>query len=215
MRHRSVRSIAAFALVMCLTALPGMEVRACSCVDPGPMERIGGADILFTGVVIEEREPEQSDGISEAIYVFDVERSIDPIVTPFAVAAWWGGDANCGFDMNVGDRWVVFATIEDGVPRTNLCQGTAPMPIGDPELRRLIEARVTERAEPGEGGGAMDRQPGPIPGMGDVEEPAAPEFTAPEPAGPASGGGQLILIGAGLLVILGVSAIAFKRARPG
>lgn len=210
MRHRVHRIVATFALLLALVALPVTTVRACSCTGGGPEERVGRADVLFIGVVIEEREPEQTAGFSEAVYIFDVERSIDPIVTPYGIAAWWGGDANCGFDMNVGERWVVFATLENGVPRTNLCQGTEPMPVRDPELRRVVEARVTERAEPGDGAGAIDRQPGPIPGMDVIEQPVAPEPKAATPAVDA----RLFFVGAAILVILAASALAFKRSNP-
>lgn len=210
MRYRIPRIAASLGVLAGLIALPVTAVLACSCVGAEPAQRLAQTDVVFVGVVVEEREPEETTGFSEAIYIFDVELSAKPTATPYGVAAWWGGDANCGFDMDVGERWLVFATIEEGVPRTNLCHGTAPMAGVDPVLRRLVDTRLTELPRPGVGGGAMDRQPGPIPGMDSVEEqvPLARE-AAPSASTP------IFLIGAVMLVIVGVSAVAFRRSRPG
>lgn len=207
MRQRLARLAASLALLAALLTLPATSVLACSCVHAEPAERLAGSDVVFIGSVIEEREPEEPSAFAEAIYLFDVERSRQPIGSPYGVAVWFGGDANCGFDMTVGERWLVFATVEDGVPRTNLCQGTTPFPPADALMRRLVEAQVTNEPEPGSDDGAIDGKPGPIPGVGPVDD-VAPVVDERPPAPPAA-----LIASIGTVLLFVVSLFAFRRAR--
>jgi hypothetical protein len=184
---RQIARIAAAAAVAVGSAwIPLDAAFACSCAFPGYREAIGTADVAFVGTVVAEKEPGAlpADGIPTATYAFDVTRSKEPMESPFEMAATFGGDANCGFDMAVREEWLVIASAWEGRLETNLCSGTALVANLDAGtlllLDEVLQARPASAAP--------------------EDERFAVEIPVP------------VLVAAGALLVLGVvSLLAFRR----
>jgi hypothetical protein len=143
-----VRVAAAVAFAFTLTWLPNSIAYACSCGFLGYEEAIATADFAFVGTVVGEEEPLQIvTGFDPARYAFEVSASKRPMNSPFVVETAFGaGGANCGFDMSVGEDWLVVGEVLEGRPQTNLCYGTAQFASLDPAARRAAEVALTVAA---------------------------------------------------------------------
>ena len=181
--RRAMRLLRAVAVAVLLTSVPIATVSACSCAFLGYPEAIASADVAFVGTVVGADEPAVLNGLPEATYAFDVERGTQPVASPFTVRSVVGDGANCGLDIDVGQRWLVLASMEGGVPTTNLCSGSTPFEGLDDATRAQIDPLLTEEAT--------------------VGEPA--EEGLPLPPGPV-----LAIVGVLALVVI-VSAVAFRR----
>lgn len=182
--HRAIRLLRALAVVLLLTTVPIATVSACSCAFLGYPEAIATADVAFVGTVVGADEPAVMGGLPEATYAFEVERGTEPVASPFSVRTVVGDGANCGLEIDVGQRWLVLASMENGVPSTNLCSGSTPFDGLDEATRAQIDPLLTEEAavqEDADGGVAFP--PGPV----------------------------LALVGVLALVVI-VSGIAFRRS---
>jgi hypothetical protein len=186
MRQRLARLAASLALLAALLVVPVTSVMACSCAFLGYPEAVAEADVAFIGEVLEADEPILRGGLdAEARYVFAVERAKAPMTTPIEIASWFGDGASCGLDMNVGERWIVLAAVEDGIPRTHLCHGSGIWDGMDLDTRSQVEPLLDT-----------------VPAVGpdDDGEPL------PVPL-------AVIVGGAATLAILATSVVAFRRAR--
>lgn len=172
-------------LALAAASVPTGVALACSCAFPGYADAIAGADVAFIGTVVGASEPDGSgnEPIPEARYAFEVERSKAPMTSPFELSVAFGGDANCGFDMAVGETYLVIASEWDGRLTTSLCSGTT----------------LTERMDRGELGRAEHA----LPATGPADRTAEP-FRLDVPAPVAVGAGALVLIGL-------ISLLAFRR----
>jgi hypothetical protein len=186
MRQRLARLAASLALLAALLTTPAARVMACSCAFLGYPEAIAEADVAFIGEVLEADEPILGGGLdAEARYVVAVERAKAPMTTPIEIASWFGDGASCGLDMNVGERWLVLATLEDGIPRTHLCHGSGRWDGMDAATRSDVELLLdtVPAARPADGGEIL-RVPL-----------------------------SVVVGGAAVLAVLAVSAVAFRRTR--
>jgi hypothetical protein len=112
---------------------------ACRCVMLTPREQAANADVIFTGRVLEAEDPFSQSGprvqatlAVERIYKGSVEA--EPVVETLP-----GASAACGVGFRAGDRYTVFAFVnERGRLETNLCSGTGRGPI-DPARFGLPE----------------------------------------------------------------------------
>ncbi len=121
--------------------LPVQTAFACSCGFPGYRDAIAAADVAFVGRVVGEAEPGVMAGdLPTATVAFDVTRAKAPIASPFELEVAFGGDANCGFDMAIGEEWLVIASAHDGRLQTNLCNGTARADGLDDDTRLVLDA---------------------------------------------------------------------------
>ena len=184
MHRRALRLFQATVLVIGVSALPFATVMACSCAFLGYPEAIAQADIALIGTVTaaEERGPGGVDGLPEAAYAFDVERSTHALSEPFTVHAIVGDGANCGLQLAVGQRWLVIASAEGGRPQTNLCSGSSLYESLDEETRANVEAQL-----------------------------AVTTFTTSEDEAPVSLPGPVLVAFGGVLLIGLVSLFAFRR----
>jgi hypothetical protein len=121
--RRLGRALAALALALGAASLPQTVAVACSCGFAGYDDTVAAADVAFIGTVVGENEPPPG-GMMAARYAFEVELSKAPMPSPYEMDATFGGDANCGFDMGIGEEWLVIASEWEGRLETNLCNGT-------------------------------------------------------------------------------------------
>ena len=133
--RRLTRVVAGLAISLGAAAVPIDAVLGCSCVGFDSYEAaIAAADVAFIGTLLDEREPAQPVGIQPtARYAFDVGQSKGPVPNPFEIDATFGGDGNCGFDMTIGQEWLVIASEWQGGLGTNSCTGTTLTTNIEPE----------------------------------------------------------------------------------
>jgi hypothetical protein len=142
MNRRFRRGMVAAGLAIATLAAPAATVQACSCVGFSTAEAVEFATIAFVGTVA-ERAPGGQDpmlGAPLVRYAFAVERASKasgPIVE--VVSHDDPGGASCGFSFGHGERWFVAATAQDGLLRTSLCSGNAPIEgLGDADMAELV-----------------------------------------------------------------------------
>lgn len=119
--------------------------------------------------------------ISLATYAFEVERAKEPLLVPYEIDVWFGGDANCGLDMAVGEEWVVVALRHEGRLDANACTGTARVADLDPPTVARIEATL----------------------------PRQPKVASTRT--PVSASGAMLAVATGVAVIGVLSLLAFQR----
>jgi hypothetical protein len=130
-----------------LVLLTPAAAQACSCVGGDVSTYADRADVVFTGTLVEIAPPPKrlfwSSG-DPATYSFDVDRVHQGQVGPSAEVRSAVSGASCGLEgMQTGSRYVVFATLADGL-WANLCGGTGPVRHG--VVRQLENAVGPARA---------------------------------------------------------------------
>jgi hypothetical protein len=146
MRTAVSRLAVGASLAIGLAWAPAGTVLACSCLMLPLPEAVRQADFAFIGTVIAVDEPEPNAG--DAIYTFTVERARDDMVSPFTLESVFGSDANCGFDMAVGERWLIIASTIDGPPSTSLCSGSARADTMDDVALAVTDAALVVHPNP-------------------------------------------------------------------
>lgn len=162
---------------------------ACSCVGGDVAAYADRADVVFTGTLVEVTPPPArlfwSSG-DPATYSFDVERVHQGEVGPSTEVRSAVSGASCGLEgMKTGSRYVVFATLDDGL-WANLCGGTD---LARPGVVRRVERAVGPARAPASDPPALV--------VGSVGSPGPPGL--PGGLGLAWAGGLLATV-AGLLV---------------
>jgi hypothetical protein len=161
---------------------------ACSCVGGDVAAYADRADVVFTGTLVEVTPPPARLSWSSgdpATYSFDVERVHQGDIGPSTEVRSAVSGASCGLEgMQTGSRYVVFATLDDGL-WANLCGGTD-----------LVRPGVVRRLERAVGPARAPASDPPALVVGSVGSPGPPG-----PPGLAlAGAGGLLATVAGLLV---------------
>ena len=148
MQRRVLRGMVAAGLAIATLAAPAATVHACSCVGFSTAEAVEFATIAFVGTVA-ERAPGGQDpmmGAPLVRYAFAVERASKETGAIVEVVSHDDpGGASCGFSFGEGERWFVAATAQDGLLRTSLCSGNAPIEgLGDADMAELVELLPVE-----------------------------------------------------------------------
>jgi hypothetical protein len=161
---------------------------ACSCVGGDVAAYADRADVVFTGTLVEVTPPPARLSWSSgdpATYSFDVERVHQGDIGPSTEVRSAVSGASCGLEgMQTGSRYVVFATLDDGL-WANLCGGTD---LARPGVVRRLERAVGPARAPASDPPALV--------VGSVGSPGPPG-----PPGLAlAGAGGLLATVAGLLV---------------
>ena len=117
---------------------------------------------------------------------WSIERSRDALeVSEATIGGWRNDGANCGVDMEVGQRWLVLASLGENGLETNGCMQNRRLDGDDPDAAAIVEEMVPVAAAP---------------------EPAAAQMPVPLP---------IIAAGAALLLVAGLSYLAFRRRAAG
>ena len=151
---RSRRAVWAAAAILWLASLgaPQAAVQACSCSSLGGTEdvaiqAIAKADVALIGTITAAAPVFGLDAIGfggpNVQYAFDVERaSVTTAATISVHAVDDGGGASCGFTFDVGDRWMVAATLDNGTLRTGLCAGNTRLTDADAVMAQRLMAHL-------------------------------------------------------------------------
>lgn len=186
---RASRSLLALVVALGLSVVPLVQVAACSCAMQEMPEAISTAEAAFVGTLVASRtEASEGDlagpGVGATTWVWEVERSRDPVETnEIAVVGWADDGANCGTSFGVRERWLVLAYEEGGQLTTNGCMMNRRLDGSDPDFEATLDTSLPIAVAGG---------------------PTTTEATIPLP----------ILFAAGAAVaILLVGALAFRRER--
>lgn len=145
---RAVRAMLVVALAIAAATVPIRQAVACSCAFSGLADSIAAADVAFIGTVVAEHEPAVADGQQTARYAFDVSRSKAPLPNPYEIDAWFGNDGSCGFDMTIGEEWLIISSESQGRLETHLCTGTRLTRHLDPRDLGQIALALTPNDPP-------------------------------------------------------------------
>ena len=155
-RHGSpLRLLAAFAIVIGISAVPIAQLAACSCLALGPEEAAQMADVVFAGSVVGEEVGAADPAAPMAApvrYTFAVDGVAKGEVGGEVAVVAGGDSAMCGMTFTMNDRWLVFGTVQDGSLTTGLCSGNLPLqPDEDPPMALYAPTA----SDPGAWGGGV------------------------------------------------------------
>jgi hypothetical protein len=150
-----LRLLAAFAIVIGVSAVPIAQVAACSCMAMSPDEAATVAEIVFAGTVVSEEAGAPVDpatGMGPVLYTFTVDGVAKGDV-PNQTAVVGGGDsAMCGMTFGTNERWLVFANTVDGALSTSSCAGNLPL---QPDEEPPLAIYAPSAGEPDAAGGGV------------------------------------------------------------
>jgi hypothetical protein len=182
-----LRPILAVAAALAFTAVPLVSVQACSCMDLPFEQAVQDADLAIVGTLTRVDAAGAPGDLQQPIAMqWSVERSRDALeVSQATIGAWRDDGANCGVAMEVGQRWLVLASLGENGLETNGCMQNRLLEGDAPDSAAVVEAMVPVAATP---------------------EPVAAETTVPLP---------IIAVGAAALLVAGLSFLAFRRRTAG
>lgn len=135
--HRLVRLAGALALVLLVSAVgPIARVYACRCLIWPPDQALLNADLAFVGVVTEADTASVED-LNQ--FTFAVESAIKGTLGDSITVASGASEASCGATFAVGERWRVYAVVQDGRPMSDLCAGNEMLAAGVEVPTPIIE----------------------------------------------------------------------------
>ena len=182
-----LRPLLAVAVAVAFTAVPTVSVMACSCMETTVEQAMAEADLAIVGTLVAVQEP-PADNLDQPMAMeWAIERSRDPLdVDRATISGWPDNGANCGVLFEVGERWLVLASMTDVGLETHGCLPNRPLDADDPESAAIIEA------------------------MTPVGVTAAPEETEERELPLPLIGGTVALV-----LLAGLSVLAFRRRAPG
>ena len=184
---RHFRPLLAVAAAIAFSAVPTVSVMACSCIETAVEQAVAEVDLAIVGTLVAVQAP-PPDALDQPMAMeWAIERSRDPLdVDRATIIGWPDNGANCGVSFEVGDRWLVLASMTDGGLETNGCLPNRPLEADDPESAAIVQAMT------------------PVGTSGAPEGAAGAELPLP-----------LIWGGAALLLLAVLSVLAFRRRAPG
>lgn len=154
-----------------------------------PFEQaVRDADLAIVGTLLRVDAGGAPGDLQQPIAMqWSIERSRDALeVSEATIGGWRDDGANCGVAMEVGQRWLVLASLGENGLETNGCMQNRPLDADDPDAAAVVEAMVPAAAV--------------------TPEPAVAEQGLPLP---------FLGIGAAVLAVGGLSYLAFRRRAAG
>ena len=151
-----LRLLAAIAIVLAVSAVPIAQVAACSCMPMVPGEAAAMADAAFTGTVVAEQPMAGDDPLAPApmgqiLYTFAVDGIAKGELGAQATVLAGGDSAGCGMSFAMNERWLIFASAQDGQLATGLCSANVPL-AADEEPPISVSPPTPGAADDGGGG---------------------------------------------------------------
>jgi hypothetical protein len=153
MLGRPLRRLCLVALLAIgMLAVPIERAAACDCALIEMPDAIRDADVAFVGRLVNRVPAGDNFGFAPLDeWRWSVERSRDAGGDATITVNGAAGDgANCGVTFATGERWLVIASIHEGVLQTNGCQPNHRMDGSSPDTEAIIgkllphEARAAE-----------------------------------------------------------------------
>lgn len=183
-----LRPVLAVAAALAFTAVPTVSVYACSCMETTVEQAMAEADLAIVGTLVAVQEPPAGALDQPMAMEWAIERSRDPLdVERATIIGWRDNGANCGVSFEVGDRWLVLASMTETGLETNGCLPNRMLNTDDPESASIVEAMT------------------PV-GASAAPEAAESGIDVPLP---------LVAGGVALALLAGLSVLAFRRSASG
>jgi predicted glutamine amidotransferase len=121
----------------------------CTCIDVPLQEHIAKTDVVFSGIVIAQDTVEVQFLPTE--YSSTFKTKIEVRNTILSQGAYKGAvsdtvnvvtaasGAACGYSFTVGNTYLIYAYIRDGVLSTSICSATKPLANAGADLRLLTK----------------------------------------------------------------------------
>jgi hypothetical protein len=111
----------------CLALIPVSRAAACSCLMGTQQEALARASVVFEGVVAagpRDAVAPLAPGFGDVVFRFVVDDAVKggPLPERIDIATSIDG-ASCGAGFDIGQRWRVYASAENGVLFSGLCSG--------------------------------------------------------------------------------------------
>lgn len=143
------RPILAVAAALAFTTVPTASVFACSCMETSVEQAVAEADLAFVGTLVSVEARPPDDFVQPMAMEWAIERSRDPLSVDRATILGWPNDgANCGVSFEVGERWLVLASMTDGELETHGCLPNRPLDTDDPETAAIVDAMTPVGSSP-------------------------------------------------------------------
>ena len=160
-----MRSVVVLLGILIVISVASQTVNACSCGGTGsPCESFGSAAAVFAGTVVAMREnerPKQTERNdvrwNPRAFKFSVEQSYLGVAGTEVEVFTGSGGGDCGYDFQIGQRYLVYAYRNDHQLYTGICTRTRPFSSANEDLAFL---GTLSSAAPGVTihGGIMDRE---------------------------------------------------------
>jgi hypothetical protein len=127
-------------MVVLMSAMAAPPCWACSCLpDETKRDKAERADVVFTGTVTLITDTDPTDAAAPQKVEFDVQKVYKgyPKAVTNVYNSKWG--SMCAASLEVGKRYTVFASVDDGKKWTSMCSGTKEGTI-DPDFWGLRKA---------------------------------------------------------------------------
>lgn len=143
-----MRCLLAFLLGIGLLVVPTQRAAACDCALIEIPEAVRQADVAFVGTLVEQLPGGDNFGLPTLDeWHWSVERSRDVgSDATLVVNATVNDGANCGVAFATDERWLVIASVHDGVLQTNGCQPNHRMDGSAPDTEALISELLPHAA---------------------------------------------------------------------
>lgn len=127
-----LRLLAAVAIALAVSTIPVAQVAACSCMPMAPGEAAAIADAAFTGTVVAEQPVGGVDLLApepmgQVLYTFEVDGIAKGDLRAQATVLAGGDGAGCGMSFAMNERWLIFASAQEGQLATGLCSANVPL----------------------------------------------------------------------------------------
>ncbi|MCV0402354.1 MAG: hypothetical protein K5924_01455 [Chloroflexi bacterium] len=143
-----MRLLLVVALAIGVLIIPTSRAVACSCAMTGPAEAAEWSDAVFAGHVVGERRIAADAFHGDTVYTFAVEGVAKGNVGARIDVVAGGDGAMCGMAFGREQRWLVFASLDEGVLHSGLCSGSIVLEPGQAAPLELVEpAAATEEAD--------------------------------------------------------------------
>ena len=143
-----MRVLLGMVLGIAVMAVPIERAAACDCALIEMPEAVREADVAFVGTLEEQLPGGDNFGFPTLDeWHWSVERSRDvEIGARLVLNATVNDGANCGVAFAMGERWLVIASVHEGVLQTNGCQPNHRMDGSAPDTEALISELLPHEA---------------------------------------------------------------------
>lgn len=144
-----LRPLLALAAALAFTAVPTVSVMACSCMETTVEQAMAEADLAIVGTLVAVQAPPPDNFDQPMAMEWAIERSRDPLdVDRATIIGWADNGTNCGVSFEVGQRWLVLASMSDAGLETHGCLPNRALDADDPEAAAIVEAMTPVGAAP-------------------------------------------------------------------
>ncbi len=111
---------------------------ACSCAQPPePRDALEQATSVFSGLVVDITTEDTSDGFTRRAVTFDIISSWKGTDQARTVVRTGMDSADCGFNFEVGQRYLVYTSGDTANPNTGICDRTKLLRVSGEDIAKL------------------------------------------------------------------------------